>query len=32
MRDVTERITDVNYQFKIFHPEVKDDEKIKLIL
>ncbi|CAD8117605.1 unnamed protein product [Paramecium sonneborni] len=32
MKDKTERITDVKYQFKIYHPEVKDDQQIKQIL
>ncbi|CAD8118170.1 unnamed protein product [Paramecium sonneborni] len=32
MTDQTERIKDIKYQFKIFHPEVKNDEQIKQIL
>lgn len=29
MRDKDERIKEVKYEYKIFHPDVKDDEQIK---
>ncbi|CAD8206507.1 unnamed protein product [Paramecium pentaurelia] len=32
MKDKTERIKDIKYQFKIYHPDVKNDEQIKQIL
>ncbi|CAD8184435.1 unnamed protein product [Paramecium octaurelia] len=32
MKDQAERIKDIKYQFKIYHPEVKNDEQIKQIL
>ncbi|CAD8108134.1 unnamed protein product [Paramecium sonneborni] len=32
MRDKEERIKEVKYEYKIFHPNVKDDEQIKQIL
>ncbi|CAD8096825.1 unnamed protein product [Paramecium primaurelia] len=32
MRDKDERIKEVKYEYKIFHPDVKDDEQIKQIL
>ncbi|CAK57837.1 unnamed protein product (macronuclear) [Paramecium tetraurelia] len=32
MQDQAERIKDIKYQFKIYHPEVKNDEQIKQIL
>ncbi|CAD8107650.1 unnamed protein product [Paramecium sonneborni] len=32
MRDQEERIKEVKYEYKIFHPNVKDDEQIKQIL
>ncbi|CAD8188672.1 unnamed protein product [Paramecium octaurelia] len=32
MRDKDQRIKEVKYEYKIFHPDVKDDEQIKQIL
>ncbi|CAK66738.1 unnamed protein product (macronuclear) [Paramecium tetraurelia] len=32
MKEQSERIKDIKYQFKIYHPEVKNDEQIKQIL